>query len=370
MSELFPSKRLGFGLMRLPKQNDIIQIDEVNELVDEFIAQGFTYFDTAYTYPGSEEAFGQAVAARHPREEFTIATKLAAWRLEDSFRPKDQFKESLERLQVEYIDYYLIHSIQPLHMPKILEYDVWGFVNKMKQAGLIRHLGFSYHGHEDLLEQTLTEHPETEFVQLQINYLDWENEIIRSRKNYEVCQRHGIPVIVMEPVKGGILNNLANESLELLSSLDSGTTPASLALRYAGSLDGVAMVLSGMNTPEQLRENMSIFEQFQELSESERVVLQEIRKQFFSVPIIECTSCGYCTQECPTGINIPEIFKCVNDLRLFGEHMRPHQYYDSLLDLQKSVRASECIACGACEEACPQQLTIIELLEEASSLLD
>ncbi len=367
---IFPGRKLGFGLMRLPTGEDgQIDIARVSALADRFLAEGYTYFDTAYMYGGSEEAFRRAVVERYPRSAYTIADKMACWVMNSQLGAKEMFEESLRRTGVEYFDYYLLHSLQASRNEDYDRYGCWDFCAAMKREGRIRRFGFSFHGEPELLEDLLTRHPEVDFVQLQLNYVDWESNAIWSRANWEVCRRHGKPMVVMEPVKGGFLANLSPEVTRELDALRPGLSPAGWALTFAATLPGVGMVLSGMNGMEQMEDNTAVFRGLQPLSEAEQAALCGVRERILSQPTIQCTACRYCTKGCPMGINIPEIFKAENMLLTFGEHIRPHLYYGGLLKTG-SARASDCVACGQCEAACPQHLPIIRLLQDASAHLD
>lgn len=366
----WPEKKLGFGLMRLPKDaNNEIEMNEFCQMADAFLADGFTYFDTAYIYPGSEVAFRKAVVERHPRESYTVASKLAAWQLTEDFRPADMFRESLERCGISYFDFYLLHSLQESHGTIYEDNHCWEFVEQMKKEGKIRHLGFSFHGSPTLLEKLLTEHPDVDFVQLQINYVDWDNEIIASGKNYEICRKYGKDIVVMEPVKGGLLANIKPEARAILDTCDASASSASYALRFVASLPGVKVVLSGMSTFAQLQDNVAVFKDFQPLSTKEAAAVKEAGSIILNAPIIPCTSCGYCMKGCPMSIRIPDIFKRYNMLITFGEHFRPHGLYRELI-AAGSGRAGDCVACGQCEAACPQHISIIKELARASEKLD
>lgn len=362
--------KLGFGLMRLPKKDGQIDIEKLKEMADVFLAKGFTYFDTAYAYPGAEDAFRQAVATRYPRESYTIATKMAAWELRDDYTPLQMFETQLARCGVEYFDYYLLHNLQPYRLPDYEKWDCWTFCKQMKTTGRIKQFGFSFHGNDELLDRLLTEHPEVDFVQLQINYLDWNSGIVCAGKNYQVARKHGKSIVIMEPVKGGMLANVKPEFMEHFKTLDASASAASFALRYAASLDGVLMVLSGMSDQSQMEDNIHTFVHFKPVSERERTVIHQVRDAMLSVPSIGCTNCRYCTDGCPQHINIPEIFKCVNELLALGAHVRPHLYYNSMITAGLTTRASECIGCSQCEKACPQHLPIIALIQDASKRLD
>lgn len=367
---MFSEKKLGFGLMRLPKKDGKIDMEKLIPMADRFLEQGFTYFDSAYVYAGSEEAFREAVVKRHPRSRYTIATKMAAWELSENYSPAQMFQEQLRRCGVEYFDFYLLHSVQPIHLPNYDRYGCWDFCQKMKAEGKIKQFGFSFHGDPVLLEQVLREHPEVDFVQLQINYLDWNSKIVCSKENYEVCQKHQKPVVVMEPVKGGMLAKLKSEFAAQFKMLDETVSPASFALRFAASLPGVAVVLSGMNEQAQMEDNLKTFSDFQVLSEQEEAVIEEVRSQMLSIQTIGCTACRYCCKGCPQKINIPEIFKSANELISLGEHLRPHIYYENLLASGQSSFPLTCLECGQCEDICPQHLPIIELLKKSVGLLE
>lgn len=362
-------KMLGFGLMRLPSNEGKIDIDRVSELADMFIGKSFTYFDTAYVYAGSEAAFEEAVAKRYPRSAYTVASKMAGWLLSDSLTPESMFNEQLERCGVSYFDYYLLHSLQPSRIAAYENFDCWNFCLGMKAEGKIRNFGFSFHGAPDLLDDLLSRHPEVDFVQLQLNYVDWNNNVVFAGENYEVARKHGKDIIVMEPVKGGFLADMAPELKEKFRGLDERTTPASFALRFAGSLPGVKVVLSGMNTLEQMAENTEIFSNFRPLSDRERNVISQVTAELLSLPTVPCADCRYCVKGCPMGIRIPEIFKAYNLILTFGEHFHPHLYYDAMKKLGGSP-ANACVGCGQCEGACPQHIGIVEKLKAASDIFD
>ena len=369
MTSIFPAKKLGFGLMRLPQKDGRIDIRTTAALADAFLARGYTYFDTAYVYPGSEEAFREAVTARIPREAYTVADKMAGWMLSEAFPPERMFGESLSRCGVSYFDYYLLHSLTPSRMRDYEKHRCWEFIRDRKADGTVRHIGFSFHGDPPLLRRVLSEHPETEFVQLQINYADWENTAIWSGECYAICREYGKEIVVMEPVKGGYLANLPPAAEKELRRIDPDASPASFALRFAGGLPGVAMVLSGMSSENQMSDNLKTFDGFRPLSEEEEAAVSRVKDILLTADTIACTSCRYCAKGCPAHIDIPEIFKAVNMLRTFGEHGRPHFFYDNLLGMG-SGRAGECLSCGQCEDVCPQHLPIISLLREASERLD
>lgn len=268
--------KLGFGLMRLPMNGEKIDVEQTKKMVDKFISEGFCYFDTAYGYNdgASEAAAKEALVDRYPREKFLLATKLPAWAGAKSREEAEQmFYTSLERTGAGYFDFYLLHNLGEERTHFFDDYDIWNFLQERKKEGLIRHLGFSMHDKADVLDRILTEHPEMEFVQLQINYADWEDPTIESRKCYEVARKHGKPVIIMEPVKGGTLANPPKEVTDILKTADAEASPSSWAIRFAASLDGVITVLSGMSNMEQMEDNTSYMKEFAPLSEDEQKVI-------------------------------------------------------------------------------------------------
>ena len=358
--------RLGFGLMRLPKNPDgSIDIPQTAEMADRFLSAGGTYFDTAYIYDGgaSEAAFKAAVADRHPRESYTLATKLHASiaGVENERDAKQELYTSLERTGAGYFDYYLLHALQRSTYRKYDEYGIWDFVREQKEKGLIRHWGFSFHADSELLEETLEKYPDAEFVQLQINYADWENPGVASRRNWEICRAHGKQVIIMEPVKGGILANPIPEVREILTEADPGVSCASWALRFAAGLEGVHAVLSGMSSLEQMDDNLKTMRDFRPLSAEEMEVIHRAQRALDEDKSIPCTGCHYCVKGCPMEIPIPEIFNVEN--RKKGSPLfRVVREYDIVT--QGRGRAEDCVACGQCEAACPQHLPVISLLKK------
>ncbi|HBT95595.1 MAG TPA: Fe-S oxidoreductase [Coriobacteriia bacterium] len=365
--------KLGFGLMRLPRLEDAsaaVDMPQFKAMVDMFLDAGFTYFDTAYGYADSEVAAKEALVDRYPRESFQLATKLPAWNAKTQAEAEAMFYTSLERTGAGYFDYYLLHNFGAHRSAFFDRYHIWEFLAERKAEGLIKNLGFSLHDKADLLDKLLTEHPETDFVQLQINYADWESPSIQSRLCYETALAHNTPVVLMEPVKGGSLATLPESVRRVFAEADPTASPASWALRYAGSLDGIITVLSGMSDLEQMSENIALFSDFKPLDASEREVIARILAELEKLPTIACTSCGYCLNDCPENIAIPGIFETMNELTLFGNERGAKFGYSWETKGHKRRSASACSECGACEEVCPQQLPIRKHLKEAVALFE
>ncbi len=362
--------KLGFGLMRLPKlSSGKIDIEQTKEMVDLFMDAGLTYFDTAYVYDGgeSEKAAKAALVDRYPRERFTLATKMCAWSgAHDAESAKQQFYTSLERTGAGYFDYYLLHALQKEHYKKYEEYGLWDFVKEQKEKGLIRHWGFSFHATPAILDELLTDHPDAEFVQLQINYADWEDPAVASRACYEVARKHGKSVIVMEPVKGGRLAVPPKEVLAVLKEADPEVSAASWAIRYAASLEGIITVLSGMSDTAQMKDNLSYMKDFRPLDEEEQAVIRKAQEALGRIDQIPCTECHYCTAGCPKQIPIPEIFAARNKQLLWGQIEEGRAAYQKLA--ATGAVAADCIACGQCESACPQQIPVIQRLADCAKV--
>lgn len=357
--------KLGFGLMRLPQKDGEIDLVQTCEMVDMFLEKGFLYFDTAYGYGdgASERAAKACLVDRYPRDRFYLATKLPAWAgAKTAEEARQMFYTSLERTGAGYFDFYLLHNLGEQRTHYFDDYGIWDFLAERKKEGLIKHLGFSFHDKAELLDQILTAHPEMEFVQLQINYDDWESPYIESRKCYETARRHGKPVIIMEPVKGGNLAAPPEEVVKLFESVRPGDSPASWALRFAASLDGVLTVLSGMSNTAQMADNLAHMSNFQPLSPVEAETVEKARKIMDGIDSVPCTACEYCMKGCPQNIAIPGSFQALNMLLRYNNMDLAQSKYNWNTTASHRAKASECVECGQCEEVCPQHISIRQAL--------
>ncbi len=364
--------------MRLPvtDRTDMasVDIEQLKRMVDLFLERGFTYFDTAWMYNAfaSERAAKEALVDRHPRDSFTLATKLHAGFIETKEDRDKIFSAQLEHTGAGYFDYYLIHGIEASMLPKYEALDCFSWLLEKKEKGLVRHAGFSFHDKPELLDEILTKHPEMEFVQLQINYLDWESEWVRSRACYDVATKHGKPVIVMEPVKGGTLAKLPADAQKRFLARDPEASMASWAIRFAASLDNVMVVLSGMSNMEQMEDNLSYMEEFVPLTDEEKALCHQAADSINAQVAIPCTGCSYCTEGCPMHIAIPQYFSLYNeDMRERLEEKRwTVNFTNYAIVSEKHGKAKDCVACGQCESVCPQHLPIIEHLKTVSAHYD
>lgn len=363
--------KLGFGLMRLPKlASGKIDLEQTKKMVDMFMDAGLNYFDTAYVYDegDSERAAKAALVDRYPRESYTLATKLCAWMgAHNEKTAKQQFFTSLERTGAGYFDYYLLHALQAGNYKTYDTYHIWDFVKEQKAQGRIKHWGFSFHATPDILDEILTNHPDAEFVQLQLNYADWENPDVTARENYEVARKHGKSIVVMEPVKGGALANPPEAVQKIFKEVNPEASLASWAIRYVASLEGIITVLSGMSNLEQMEDNLSYMKQFKPLDAAEQAAIRKAQEVINGVKAIPCTACHYCTAGCPKQIPIPEIFAARNKQLIWGQLKEGKTAYEQAI--KEAGAAADCIACGQCEKACPQQIKVIERLQDCATAL-
>ena len=369
--DLSKMPKLGFGCMRLPVKDDEIDIEQMKEMVDLYLNAGLNYFDTAYVYHRgkSEVAIKEAIIDRYPRESFILADKLPAWEIHSKEDRDRIFNEQLERTGAGYFDMYLLHSVEDGNIHIYRENDCFEWAKAKRDEGLIIHFGFSFHGTPGLLKELLDEHPEVEFVQIQLNYADWDNPKVRSGELHQILCERNIPMVIMEPIKGGTLAKLRPELEAHYLEAEPNKSIASWALRFVGSLPGVMTILSGMSALEQMKDNVNTFTHFEPLNEKEKELIDQVVKEMFSVEQIGCTACRYCTEGCPMNIAIPDIFRIVNEHTIYENVDKAKFSYGFLLNKDHG-KASDCLQCGQCESVCPQHLPIIELMQKASKLLD
>lgn len=370
MNQEFESiPKFGFGCMRLPltdpEDQTSIDIDQFKKMVDEFMDAGGTYFDTAHVYHqgASERALKEALVDRYPRDAYTVATKCLAWAIESAEEAKRNLAVSLERLGLDYVDFYLLHNVGGNRTARFDEYGMWDFVQQKKAEGLVKNVGFSIHDGAETLDALLTAHPNMDFVQLQVNYLDWDDPVVEARACMEVAARHGVPVVIMEPVRGGRLADLPERAARILHEAAPDASLASWAYRFCWHLPNVISVLAGMSTLDQVKDNAASFKADKPFTEAEQAALDGAVAALKSVPTVPCTNCRYCVKECPQGVKIPEIMGLLN-LELMVED---RVFVKGLYSWQAAAGpASTCIECGACEQMCPQSIDIIDQLALAA----
>lgn len=358
-------KNFGFGCMRLPMNGADVDMEQTKKMVDLFLEEGFNYFDTAHGYleGKSELALKECLTSRYPRDRYILTDKLTNFyfKKEEDIRPF--FASQLEACGVDYFDFYLMHAQSAENFQFFKSCRAYETAFELKKEGKVRHVGISFHDRAEVLDQILTEYPEVEVVQIQFNYVDYEDPAVQSRKCYEVCRKHNKPVIVMEPVKGGNLVNLPTEAKKVLEDLHGGS-PASYAIRFAAGFPGMMMVLSGMSSLEQMQDNLSFMKDFQPLNEEEKAAIEKVQEIFHNKNLIPCTACRYCVEGCPMKIAIPDVFATMNTKQIY--HDWNADYYYNNVHTSPGHRASDCIKCGKCEKACPQHLPIRKLLEDVA----
>lgn len=358
--------RLGFGMMRLPEKDNCIDIEKTKQMIDTYMSAQMNYFDTAYMYHSgkSETVIKEVLVKRYPRDSYFLVDKFPIWMNKD----KDEvFIDQLERCGVEYFDLYLLHGIEDGNIDAYEKTNCFEWGIQLKKEGKIKHFGISYHGSPEVLDEILTKHPEIEIVQIQLNYIDMDNPIIQSRGQHEVLLKHNLPILIMEPVKGGTLANVSKDIESLMKHYNSEASIASWALRYAGSLENVVTILSGMSTMDQLIDNIHTFKDFNKMNNEEFKVIDQVVEMMKKEKLVACTSCKYCVDGCPSNINIPEIFKALNAKKLSKNDWLSEDYYNAVT---LNSKASTCIKCGLCESVCPQHLSIVAYLEDAVEVFE
>lgn len=362
-------KKLGFGLMRLPKAGEAIDVEQTKQMVDLFMDAGFTYFDTAWAYAGSEDAIREALVERYPRESFQLATKAAPWiGCESREDAVAQLETSLKQTGAGYFDFYLLHNLGEFRTHFFDQWGMWDWIAEKKAEGVIRHAGFSFHSTPEELDELLSAHPEMEFVQLQINYADWDNPAVQSRRCYEVARKHHKPVIIMEPVKGGMLANPPEQVASVLKAAEPNSSVASWAIRFAASLPGVITVLSGMSDVAQMQDNLSYMRTFETLTDAQRATIERAQHELAKIPLIPCTRCNYCAKVCPNEIGISGTFTAMNMHTLYGDLETAKKERTWQVERHGKRPADDCIKCGRCEQACPQHIKIRDELARSIEL--
>lgn len=370
MSKSFPEikKNFGFGCMRLPMKEGEVDLAEFCRMVDTFLEAGFNYFDTAHGYLNgkSETAIKAALTSRHPRESYLLTNKLSGHHFHSNEEIRPLFESQLAACGVDYFDFYLMHAQDRVLFEKYKQCRAYETAFALRDEGLVRHVGLSFHDKAEVLDKILTEYPELELVQIQFNYMDYDDVSVEGRKCYEVCRKHGKPIVVMEPVKGGCLVALPEEAEAVLTALGGGSS-ASYAIRFAAGFEGVEMVLSGMGNMEMMRDNIGFMQDFCPLDERERAAIARVVEILQSKKLISCTGCKYCTERCPAGIKIPKLFACLNGRELYRSWNAAYYYS---VHTKKGGKASDCLSCGLCEEVCPQHLPIRALLRDVAAAFE
>ncbi len=361
-------KNFGFGCMRLPMKDGEVDYTETKQMFDTFIEAGFNYFDTAHGYIDgkSEIAVRECLTSRYPREAYVLTNKLSNHHFNSQEEIRPLLESQLKACGVDYFDFYLMHSQNKKIFERYKQLRAYETAFELRSEGKVKHVGISFHDTAEVLDQILTEYPEIEIVQIQLNYIDYDNPSVQSRLCLEVCNKHSKPVIIMEPVKGGYLIKLPEAAQAIFDALDGGSN-AEYAIRYAAGQKGVVMVLSGMGSMDMVRDNVGYMKDFKPLDERETAAVEEVRRALYDIGSVPCTACRYCTEQCPQGIPIPEIFACLNSKRVFNDWSAKFYYGQHT---EKTAKASDCIKCGICESVCPQHLSVRDLLSEAADLFE
>ncbi len=362
--------KLGFGMMRMPEKDGVIDFEQVCKMADAYVNAGFCYFDTAWMYHGgeSEKMVKKAIVERYPRENIIIASKLPGWDIKQPEDCQRIFDIQLEKTGAGYFDMYLLHAVDHNMINGYEANDCFAFCQKMKAEGKIKHFGFSFHDSAQVLDDILTRHPEVEFVQLQINYLDWDSDNVQSGQCYHVARKHQKPIVVMEPVKGGKLADYPPTCAALLKQCCPNRSIASWAIRFVAGLPGVMTVLSGMSNEEQMMDNIRTCADFQPLSMQEKAVLDDVLAEIKNLPVIPCTACHYCTKGCPKSLMIPEIISATNDYAVNGDGDHCRNAYGDII--AKTPRAKFCLECGQCNAICPQHIDVMQAMKQAAWCFD
>ncbi|MCL2226269.1 MAG: aldo/keto reductase [Oscillospiraceae bacterium] len=359
--------KLGYGNMRLPKVDGNIDFATIDKMIDKFMMSGFSYFDTAYVYESSEEVLNKSLVSRYPRDSFQITTKLAMMVANDAQDMQKQIDTSLARLGVDFVDIYLLHGLKTDFIKAADKFGAWDFMRNLKEKGIVKHIGFSFHGTPEELDELLHKHPYVEIVQLQLNYLDWDSSDVQARRLYEIARSHGTPISVMEPNKGGWLAGETSEAGKLLKSANPNVSAASWAFRYLLELEGIATILTGMGTLEELEDNINTFTNFKPLSADERKLIDKAIEIINATPSIPCTSCNYCIPHCPEKIAIPAYLRIYSNYLIY-KNLDTLKHIDFMLGSQGG-QAKQCISCGKCEKVCPQNLGIADVMAKAAELI-
>jgi len=359
--------KLGYGNMRLPRIDGKLDYVTIDKMIDAFMDAGYTYFDTCHVYEASEKALGERLSTRYPREKYQINTKLSLLPIHSADDMQKQFDTSRKRLGMDYVDFYFLHALNSNYLKKADEFDAWGFLHRLKEKGLTKHIGFSFHDTPEVLDDTLTKHPETELVLLQLNYLDWDDPKTQSRRLYETARRHNVPISVMEPCKGGWLASEVSESGKLLKSYNPEMSVASWAFRFLAELDGIMTILSGMGTLAEVEDNINTFKNCKPLSEEEHRLIKKAVEIINATPSSPCTDCRYCMPHCQKNIGIPESLQIYNNNLIYKDlDSLKHLFY--MMGLT-SGQPKDCVKCGACEKVCPQHIEISEYMTKITELI-